>query len=69
MSFPEIKPKKTAQFSSNRVEVLRLLLVILSETMYVEPNPARPVRGPGHINCRVGSFRVRLLPIITLAHW
>lgn len=43
VGFPEISPKKVAALCARRVEVLRLFLIILSESLYVEPNPAAPV--------------------------
>lgn len=44
MGFHDIHPKKSPLYSNNRVEVLRLLLVCLSQPLYVDPDPANPVR-------------------------
>ena len=43
--FHSLKPRQKDWYNTNRVEVLRLLLVCLSETLYTKPDPLSPVRG------------------------
>ena len=44
--FLDLKVKQRDWLNTNRVEVLRLLLVCLSETLYAKPDPLNPVRQP-----------------------